>query len=182
MICDIKSSIMNEMLIIRIKASAVLCVKLRAMVACGGSSLELISHWTTTAPAISTNLLRINATCLVATIAPLSSEEVRWSSASELLVLVAFVNGAVVTDHDVEVAAIFWVPRLAFSINMSINVHDTDEKASSLIAIRAMSGADLTCLDSSPAIFAPHGIKLIILRDWNFSTSVARCYFSGLLI
>ena len=68
-------------------------------------------------------------------------------------------EGVVVSDHDVPVASIFWVPRLAIGIDLTIFVYDADEKAASIITTWCLSGADAIYSAYSPAIPTEPGLE-----------------------
>ena len=120
--------------------------------------MEFVSHRALTAPAIGAKLLSIAANSLTAAITPFSSEEVRLSSASIFLVLVALVDGIVVADDDVPEATAFWVPRLAIGIDNTISVHDTDEQTASVILLWSLGGANAVYGADSPPIIAKSGL------------------------
>ena len=119
-----------------------------------GSSVEFVGHRALTAPAISAKLLRIAADSLAAAITSLSSEEVRLSSASVSLVLVALVDGIVVADHDVPEATAFRVPRLAIGIDNAISVDNADVQTATVIFIWCLGGANAVYGADSPPISA----------------------------
>ena len=116
--------------------------------------MEFIAHRASTAPAIGAKLLRILADSRMAAITSLSSEEVRSSSASISLVLVALVDGIVVADDDVPEATAFRVPRLATGIDNAISVHDTDEQTATVIFIWSLGGANAVYRAGRPPISA----------------------------
>ena len=150
---------------------------------CGGSSMPFVGQWAaSTAPAISTQFLRITADPLVAAIAPVSSKEVGWASASELLVLVASVQGVVVSDHDVEVAATLWVPRLALCVNHTITVNDTDVKALHFITIWCLGVCDSICRAYRPSISAELRLVVPPISDWYLGSSEGARYLNGLWV
>ena len=95
----------------------------------------------------------------------MSSKEVRSTSASEHLVLVASVQGIIVTDHDIEVAATFRVPWLAVGVDDAISVNDTDIKALLTSAIWCLCILDSIYRAYCPSISAEHGLISPLISD-----------------
>ena len=151
--------------------------------ACSESSLPLIPQGAArTAPPISAEFFRVAADLLSAAIAGVSTEESRRAPAPVNLVLEAFVEGVVVTDHDVVVAAIKCVPRLARGISHAIGVNDTDVEALTVLAVWCVDITDCTDRANRPSISGKLSLVVSLIADRDFdSDGQRRRHRSGLL-